>query len=371
MREATIDDGSCIGDGVAVTISVTTDTWPGETTWTLSDSIGEVVLSGGPYTTNGITDEQLICVGDGCYTFSIADSFGDGIFDPGGYTLTVDGNLIASGGDFDFGETTEFCTDNLNFAPTRRPATTIRMRASTTEARNFDCLGCTLPSACNYDEEATQDDGSCLFDDDCGVCGGDNSTCGCTNPDARNYNPDATIDDGSCVLDGVNYTMTSVLDQYPGEFTWILTDATGNTVWSGGPYDEPDATVVETACLPKAATTSRSATPSVTASAVSTAMAATPSRSTVWWWPRAATSEMGRPSTPARVATSRLHRPGCLQLQRIRHGGRRVLHLPLRTTSTATGTASMMPTTTASVTRTKWQRAALSNWDTTWSARTP
>ena len=82
--EATIDDGSCIGDGVAVTISVTTDTWPGETTWTLSDSIGEVVLSGGPYTTNGITDEQLICVGDGCYTFSIADSFGDGIFDPVG-----------------------------------------------------------------------------------------------------------------------------------------------------------------------------------------------------------------------------------------------------------------------------------------------
>ena len=251
--EATIDDGSCIGDGVAVTISVTTDTWPGETTWTLSDSIGEVVLSGGPYTTNGITDEQLICVGDGCYTFSIADSFGDGIFDPGGYTLTVDGNLIASGGDFDFGETTEFCTDNLNFGCTDPTACNYDPDAGIDNGScNFDCLGCTLPSACNYDEEATQDDGSCLFDDDCGVCGGDNSTCGgCTNPDACNYNPDATIDDGSCVLDGVNYTMTSVLDQYPGEFTWILTDATGNTVWSGGPYDQPDATVVETACLPE------------------------------------------------------------------------------------------------------------------------
>lgn len=251
--EATIDDGSCIGDGIAVTVSVTTDTWPGETTWTLSDSTGTVLLSGGPYTGSGTTDEQSICVGDGCYTFSIADSFGDGIFDPGGYTLTVDGTLIASGGDFEFGESTEFCTDNLNFGCTDPTACNFDPDAGIDNGTcDFDCLGCTLPAACNYDETATQDDGSCLFDDDCGVCGGDNSTCGgCTNPDACNYDPDATIDDGSCVLDGVNYTMTSVLDQYPGEFTWVLTDATGNTVWSGGPYDEPDATVVETACLPE------------------------------------------------------------------------------------------------------------------------
>jgi hypothetical protein len=37
--------------------------------------------------------------------------------------------------------------------------------------------------------------------DDCGVCGGDGSSCdvyGCTNPNACNYNPEATADDGSC-----------------------------------------------------------------------------------------------------------------------------------------------------------------------------
>ena len=251
--EATIDDGSCIGDGIAVTISVTTDTWPGETTWSLSDSTGAVLLSGGPYTTNGITDEQSVCVGEGCYTFNIADSFGDGIFDPGGYSLTVDGTLIASGGDFEFGETTEFCTDNLNFGCTDPAACNYDPDAGIDNGTcDFDCLGCILPAACNYDDTATIDDGSCLFDDDCGVCGGDNSTCGgCTDPEACNYDPEAILDDGSCVLDGVNYTMTSVLDQYPTEFTWVLTDADGNAVWSGGPYNEANATIVETACLPE------------------------------------------------------------------------------------------------------------------------
>ena len=33
-------------------------------------------------------------------------------------------------------------------------------------------LGCTDSSACNYDADATQDDGSCAENDECGVCGG-------------------------------------------------------------------------------------------------------------------------------------------------------------------------------------------------------
>ena len=42
-----------------------------------------------------------------------------------------------------------------------------------------------MPSACNYNSSATNDDGSCLFG-------------GCTVPVACNYNPEATTDDGSC-----------------------------------------------------------------------------------------------------------------------------------------------------------------------------
>lgn len=50
------------------------------------------------------------------------------------------------------------------------------------------CLpGCTDWGACNYSEQAGVDDGSC-----------DYSCIGCTYPQACNYNPDATVDDGSC-----------------------------------------------------------------------------------------------------------------------------------------------------------------------------
>ena len=43
---------------------------------------------------------------------------------------------------------------------------------------------------CNYDADATTDDGSC-----------DLTSCvGCTDAEACNYNPEATVDDGSCVM---------------------------------------------------------------------------------------------------------------------------------------------------------------------------
>ncbi len=77
--------------------------------------------------------------------------------------------------------------------------------------------GCTSPTACNYNENATDDDGSCIEPiDDCmicnetndglimldidndGICDANDDT-GCTSSTACNYNPDATIDDGSCL----------------------------------------------------------------------------------------------------------------------------------------------------------------------------
>ena len=54
----------------------------------------------------------------------------------------------------------------------------------------FEVPGCTAADACNYDPDATDDDGSCDF-----------ITCnvpGCTNPFACNYDPEAVINDGSC-----------------------------------------------------------------------------------------------------------------------------------------------------------------------------
>ena len=72
--------------------------------------------------------------------------------------------------------------------------------------------GCTDVAACNFDPNATDEDGSCLEIDALGVCGGNcaadldgDGVCdvdevpGCTNPFACNYNAAATDDDGSCL----------------------------------------------------------------------------------------------------------------------------------------------------------------------------
>lgn len=50
--------------------------------------------------------------------------------------------------------------------------------------------GCTSPEAVNFNADANEDDGSCVFE-------------GCTDPVATNYNPIATINDGSCSYDGL------------------------------------------------------------------------------------------------------------------------------------------------------------------------
>ena len=73
------------------------------------------------------------------------------------------------------------------------------------------CAGCTDATACNYDETATIDDGSCESD----------SCVGCTDPTACNYDETATIDDGSCESDSCagctdlaacNYDETATID---------------------------------------------------------------------------------------------------------------------------------------------------------------
>ena len=82
-------------------------------------------------------------------------------------------------------------------------------------------LGCTYEDACNYDETATEDDGSCLENDcngdcggsatydSCGVCEGNNSCYGCMNSLAVNFSDSATSDDGSCIFPIVKLTFES------------------------------------------------------------------------------------------------------------------------------------------------------------------
>tara|TARA_R100001015_G_C4632784_1_gene196835 strand:+ start:2594 stop:3142 length:549 start_codon:yes stop_codon:yes gene_type:complete len=58
-----------------------------------------------------------------------------------------------------------------------------------------DIPGCTDPTADNYSDVATIDDGSCIYQPVTPLI-----VTGCTDPLATNYDPLATDDDGSCVL---------------------------------------------------------------------------------------------------------------------------------------------------------------------------
>lgn len=106
-----------------VTLTLNFDDYPEETSWTITDASSIVVASGGTYPTepDGSTLTEQFCLPDGCYDFTINDAFGDGIccgFGNGSYILTddTDGVTLASGGEFDSSETTNFCVENISNA---------------------------------------------------------------------------------------------------------------------------------------------------------------------------------------------------------------------------------------------------------------
>src|SRR5690606_8992806 len=97
-----------------VTLSLTLDNYPEETSWTIKNQSGTTVASGGTYNGSpGATISEIKCLPAGCYSFTIIDSYGDGMcctYGNGSYSLKgASGNTIASGGSFGLTETTSFC----------------------------------------------------------------------------------------------------------------------------------------------------------------------------------------------------------------------------------------------------------------------
>jgi len=179
-------------------LTIVLDNYPEETTWQVTDGNGGVWFSGGAYGNfpDGSTVTESICLPDGCYTFSIFDSYGDGIccgFGNGSYTLvnTANGTVLASGGQFGTSDHTPFCVTS---------------------------------ASCN---DGIQNG------DETGVdCGGSNCPpCGCTqNGLALNID----------------------FDLLPAQVTWDFVDDNGNIVAQGGPYDNSYSNdeVLEEICLP-------------------------------------------------------------------------------------------------------------------------
>jgi len=132
---ATCDDGiqnqnetgiDCGGDcapciaactGTEVNINIVFDNYPEETSWEITNTVGEAVASGGNYNNqpDGSSIALTQCLPKGCYNFIINDAYSDGIccgFGNGFYFVSANGSTLASGSSFTNTEVTNFCLED-------------------------------------------------------------------------------------------------------------------------------------------------------------------------------------------------------------------------------------------------------------------
>ncbi len=182
---ATNDDGSCAGTvcdtttEYQITMEITLDNWPGETSW-LMNSLGVIdsVLVG-EYDFNDIgqTYTYNFCIDQNSgFELIVNDQFGDGM---AGSTSggTMDGSIVI----YDCSGDTIWYMDNPGFGSTLYSGAQVATPCPTIPTID----GCTDDDYQEFNPSANNDDGSCT----------NLHVYGCTNPGAFNYDPNATMMD--------------------------------------------------------------------------------------------------------------------------------------------------------------------------------
>jgi hypothetical protein len=223
------DDGGSEPSGDCATnnvdLSITFDNYPEETSWIILDKNTEIVVeSGGPYGNepDASTLDLSFDLPDGEYVFMIRDVIGDGIccsYGLGSYTLSSEGDVIGTGGDFDYNEKIPFCVE----APASGGGTPLTV----VQSGDFFPVGthtvtCTatdgngLTDVCTFDITVNDTEAPMLVDDcpdNITLCGAQtvdwdepsaSDNCGVINVD-NNYNPGDFFDVGTYT---VTYTFS-------------------------------------------------------------------------------------------------------------------------------------------------------------------
>ena len=165
-------------------ININLDQYPSETTWDITDSLGNTIISGGPYNNVPNYQPQYIvnCLPVGELTFTIYDSYGDGVAgslwggQDGSYYIIQCGDTLVYGTDANFGNDTShvFISDTCVPPP--------------------PVYGCMDDDYVEYNPLATIDDSSCVT----------LKIYGCTDSTMYNYSPVAnTMED----IDSCGYTL--------------------------------------------------------------------------------------------------------------------------------------------------------------------
>jgi hypothetical protein len=192
----------CLSQQGWVVVTLQADQYSGETSWLISDETGFVGEESPGVIQSNSFNQQVVFLPAGEYTFTIFDSFGDGIccgFGEGWFSLTNACGVDTAVYDFNTNE----LTIPFEILPCPPPI-----------------FGCMEPGALDYNPWANAP-GPCSF-------------------------PPEQCDEGSN-----NIVVTVTPDTYAGEISWdIMTFPDGEIVADGSGYTVTGVPVIEAVCLP-------------------------------------------------------------------------------------------------------------------------
>jgi hypothetical protein len=209
---------NCVGGESNIVITITPDTYVGETSWILSDTSGNILATSPSYTTTGVPVITEVCVPNGTVIeFTLLDSFGDGLC--GSCYGGVDGSAMVQTlcGDTIF----ELSSPNANFG------SDTSVTYNVTPCIINAILGCTTPGFTEYNSLATVDDSTCLTP----------IILGCVDPTSPDYDPSANTMD---IIPNCNYTLVitdAAQDGWFGAWLGVLQDTTTFGPFMMGPLD--------------------------------------------------------------------------------------------------------------------------------------
>lgn len=246
---------ACALDESLIVISLQTDRFGYETSWSLQTLEGEVLMEvrRGHYANNRFYEHKICVPVQTCLNFTITDSYGDGIASPGFFRIEKDDELLLGNQAFErsatfklFCETGETCTNPTPILVDQSYRSIFEdhwYQFTPDSAGLYMINTCSLNScdtkiwvydSCEGNGQRDDNAGTIFFNndtEDCGVLahvqaylqankayliriGDEGDDCvdpihwelnfmgpviGCTDPNSCNYNPLATISDGSCL----------------------------------------------------------------------------------------------------------------------------------------------------------------------------
>jgi hypothetical protein len=222
---ANSDDGTCqappancINGESNIIITITPDTYTGETSWELADTTGNILASSPPYSITGVPVITEVCVPNGTVVeFTLMDGFGDGLC--GSCYGGVDGSALVQ----------TLCGDTL--LSIQSPNTNFGMDTSVlytvAPCTPNVILGCTTPGFTEYNPQANTDDGSCLTP----------VVLGCVDPTSPDYDSTANTME---IIPQCQYTLVitdAAQDGWFGAWLGVLQDTTTFGPFMMGPND--------------------------------------------------------------------------------------------------------------------------------------